>query len=138
MRQHLHRRLQGNDGFSVLELMIVVMILGVLAVVAMPALSSYHERAQMAVLIATGKSIRGALTTLAADDAQSLYPAAVTMASLAAAGAPLRAADYLLTYAQTGTPVGASYTLLLEQRATGHQVCITPAHTKKTTAGACA
>jgi type IV pilus assembly protein PilA len=137
MVQHRPRRLQGHDGLSLLEVLIVVAIIGVLAAVAMPAFTSYRERAQLAALVTTGDSVRAVLAALAAEDAQSLYPASVTLASLAAGGVVLAPAIYHLTYAQTGTPVRTSYTLLLERRATGHQVCLTPGHTKHTTAGAC-
>jgi prepilin-type N-terminal cleavage/methylation domain-containing protein len=137
MVQPIRSRLQGNDGFSLLELIIVVAIIGLLAAVARPAFSSYRNRSQMAALIMTGSSVRSALTALAAEDAHSLYPPSVTIASLDAAGVPLSAANYNLAYTQTGTPLGASYTLVLEQNATGYQLCVTPADTKKTTAGVC-
>jgi prepilin-type N-terminal cleavage/methylation domain-containing protein len=137
MVKHMRNGLQGDAGFSLLELLIVVMIIGVLAAVTLASFRSYRERSQMAALVTTGDHVRAALAALAAEDTQSLYPASVTIADLASGGIPLAAADYSLTYTQMGTPLGTSYTLLLERSATGQQVCITPAQTKKTAAGAC-
>jgi type IV pilus assembly protein PilA len=137
MVKYRRSRLLEHDGMSLLELIIVAAIIGVLAAAALPAFGSYRDRAQTAALFATGASVRSALAVLGAEAPQSLFPASLTVAHLAAYGAPLPAGDYRLTYTPTGTPLGTSYTLLLERSVTGYQVCITPAHTKKTTAGMC-
>jgi prepilin-type N-terminal cleavage/methylation domain-containing protein len=133
----IRHSMQSNEGFTLIELMIVVAIIGILAAVAVPNFISYRDRSRVAALIATGGSVRGSLAALAADDANSLYPAAADVAAVNAAGATIPA-GYVLAY--TPLPDAAtrsSYKAVLTHSATGNQVCITPELTKKTTGDVC-
>ena len=50
------------DGFTLIELMIVVAIIGILAAVAIPAYQDYTARAKMSEVILAGSACRTTIT----------------------------------------------------------------------------
>jgi type IV pilus assembly protein PilA len=67
-----------NEGFTLIELVIVVAILGVLAAAAVPNFMVYRDQAYVAASLAGG--IRGALAAAAVSHRNNSYPAAEQIA----------------------------------------------------------
>lgn len=72
-RPWMHKR---EHGFTLIELMIVVAIIGILAAIAVPNFINYRNKSRVAAGVATAESIRAALASYAADSPDNLFPVA--------------------------------------------------------------
>ena len=72
MIKTLCKKVKGNKGFSLIELIIVIAILGVLALILIPRFGGFRERAREASNEATARTIETAVVTLLADESLKL------------------------------------------------------------------
>ena len=68
----LHSKFQ--MGFTLIELMIVVAIIGILAAIAVPNFIAYRNKARVASAVGSAGSIRGVMANYAADSEGNLFP----------------------------------------------------------------
>ena len=94
------RKLLGKGGFTLVEIMIVVAIIGLLAAIAIPNFMKAREKAQKNACVANLRQIEGAKTLWALDEGKSTGDS-VTMGDLVT--------DYIK--ATPECPAGGTYTL---------------------------
>lgn len=71
--------MKAQKGFTLIELMIVVAIIGILAAIALPAYQDYTTRAKVSEVILAASSARTSISEAAALAAGSSMPASATI-----------------------------------------------------------
>ena len=75
------RKAPNNTGFTLVELMLCVAIIGVLAMVAVPNFLSYRYKAKIAASVGTADSLRAAFAGFASSEPDNLFPDASSLTS---------------------------------------------------------
>ena len=105
----MKKQMQNQKGFTLIELMIVVAIIGILAAVALPAYSDYTKRAKMSEVMGFAASAKTAVSECLLDQGADTLCDTNTEAGLAAA------ADIDSTYVESVTVgTGAAITVAIQ------------------------
>ncbi|MEZ8142579.1 pilin [Enterovibrio sp. FF113] len=114
-----------QKGFSLIELMIVVTVIGVLSAIALPAYQKYALKSEAAAGLATLRSLQTNITTYVADtgsfpatDKLSEIGAAADMNKLGALSTAVEAQTITFTFSSNSSSIPTDETLVMTMNTT--------------------
>ena len=108
-----------QQGFTLIELMIVVAIIGILAAIAIPAYSDYTERAKVSELVTLGSACKASVSEY--YQAQGVFP---TDNNAAGCNSAVTAKVQSITVTGNGNTSGTITVLSNLTKATGNYVLV--------------
>ena len=110
MMEKLIKKLNNRKGFTLIELIVVIAIIGILAAILIPQFTGFQQKAKSTQMTVEAKQIATAADSLLIENAA----AAVNNASVAALAGPDITASHITTMSAVGGHVTFSYTKTLD------------------------